>query len=145
MDYEMLQEKIRDYKKIKIQIEVLKESINAIEITGIPAMRYDLVNVKGSYISDITFKQAIEYGEKKDNLKRIILILEEEIIIIDKARKILSDMENAVICEVLIEHKPYYRVCGQLNISEGYAKRIKKRAIKKMLDVMDQDDKWQQH
>lgn len=137
MNYDDLQSKIRDYNKIKIQIEILKDNIRAIEIIGIPALKYDIINRNGNGISDITGKQAIEYEEKKEKFKKRILVLEEQIIIIEKSRKVLSELENEIIEEVLIEHKPYYKVCESLHISEGYAKRVKKRALKKMLEVLE--------
>jgi len=139
MTYEQLQYKYRNYNKTKIHIEVLKESISGIEITGIPAMSYDFNINNNSYVSDITPKQAMEYAEKKDNIKKTIKVLENQIIILDLAKKILSCLENTIIEEILIKHRPYVNVCDQLHISECYAKKIKKRALKKMLEVFEDE------
>lgn len=139
MTYEQLQNKFRNYNNTLIHIAFLKEQINAIEITGIPAMSYEFNITKKAYISDITMKQAIEYAEKKDNIRTTIKVLEQQIIILELVKKLLSPLEKTIIEEILIKHRPYVNVCDQLHISECYAKKIKKKALNKMLELFEYD------
>lgn len=136
MDFDEVKKILEDYQEIKTRIQVLREDLESINRIGISA-----INFNGGYeetVSKPTKIEAKKTAEYKIELENTISLLEKKIIIIDKAVEILPDNYKAFIKMKLIKKISYYQVCTQLHISERYARKIKKRAIQKIVSVVNQ-------
>jgi DNA-directed RNA polymerase specialized sigma subunit len=129
MEYLEINETLQQFPKIMARINILKTEIDAIESTGISAISFDAregIEVKFQH----TTKRQME------NIKNIIILLEQKIKIINMAILVLPELQQDFIKLKYFENKPYYQVCGQLNISERYARIIKSKAIHQMVEIM---------
>lgn len=125
-----------DYKQIRVQIDILKVDLKTIEMTGVSAINY---NTSSQAITS-NKAEAKKTKEYKAEIEQTIFILERKLAIIDKAMGILNTIQRELITKKLIEDEPYYKVCGDLHVGERYARKIKKKAILRMQEVMSKDE-----
>lgn len=129
---------IREYKKKKARIDILREELESLEATGVSALNFDYRPEKYEIKKfKPTEDEAIKLNEIKDRLNKRILVLEKQIKIVEKSIDALSNIENEVIYNKLILGKPYWMVCADIHISERTAKRIKKSALEKLSGLLD--------
>lgn len=131
---------IKEYKEIQVEIDILKEELKSIEVTGISAINYEGVgNGKTYSISRPVENEVIQMERIKEDIKDKIFVLEKRLSIIEKALEVLNETERTIIHKQLIDGEPYFTFTGSLHISERTAKRIKKVAISKMARIIG---KW---
>lgn len=129
---------IREYKKKKARIDILREELESLEATGVSALNFDYRPEKYEIkMVKPTEDEALELNEIKDRVNKRILVLEKQIKIVEKSIDALSDIEKEVIYNKLILAKPYWMVCADIHISERTAKRIKKSALEKLAGLLD--------
>jgi len=128
-----VEEFLRQYKQMKVQVKIYENEISTYDITGVSSLNFDHVGITGQgNITSPTEQEALKRKEVIEKLAQKITILKSRICLIDLAIKALSDIEQKVVIRKIINQEPYYRMCGDLHISERYAKKIKKEAIEKI-------------
>ena len=126
MDYEQIKEALESYNTTRIQIGILKDELESIKRTGLSAMGHEDTNPE----ENETYKSELE--NKMFNMTK-------KLAIIDKAMGALNQLSKEIIIRKVINDEPYYKVCGDLHIGERYARKIKKRSILKMEEIINQD------
>lgn len=120
-----------NYKSIKLAIENLKIELYAMDETVIGAIDY-----KESTEKTNKFNSVVENNfMKKELLKSRIKHMQTKIEQIDKALAILPDIEREIINYKYIEGKNYYEFTYKVYKSERQCRRIKDRALKKIVVV----------
>lgn len=120
-----------DLNELIAQIEVLKSELISLEATGISAMNLDKVGTSYN-VSKPTEKDAISLIGRRIELEKKIIVMEQRLEILQNSLKALSPYEYHIIKRKVIDGEPFYRICGDLKISERNARRIKARALLKL-------------
>ena len=129
MSYDDIVKILKEYNQTKIQIEILKEDIKTLQKTGYSPINYNYLITKEV--------EEIEKNKKyKLMVEQTIFLLERKLVIIDKAIETLDFLQQQIIKKRLIENESYYKICDDLHISERYARKLKKKAVLKILDVL---------
>lgn len=117
------------YKVIKAGIENLKEEYKLVEDCG-----------RGIDTSQESTSKTYKFNSEVENtaiklclMKKRIKHMENKINKIDKALEALSELEREIIKERYIENKYYYQFTYKLYKSESHCKKIRKKAIEKMI------------
>lgn len=120
-----------NYKSIKLAIENLKMELDTIDETIIGSIDYKEATGKTN-----KFNSNVESSfMKKELLKSRIKHMENKIEQIDKALAILPDIEKEIINYRYIEGKNYYEFTYKVYKSERQCRRIKDRALEKIVVV----------
>ena len=120
-----------DLNELRAHIEVLKSELYSLEATGISAMKIDKVG--HSYnISKPTEQDALGLIEKRTELHQKIIVMQQRVEILDKALVGLTPFEYEIMKRKVIDNEPFYRICGDLKISDRHARRTKARALIKL-------------
>lgn len=125
LNYDQIKEALEHYNTTRTQIGILKDELQSIERTGLSAIGHE----------DATLEDKQTYRSELENK---IFNLEKKLAIIDKAIGALKQISKEVIIRKVINDEPYYMVCGDLHIGERYARKIKKIAILKMEEIINQ-------
>lgn len=120
-----------DLHELKAQIEVFKSELFSLEATGISAMKLDKIGTSYN-ISKPTEQDAIKLIERRTELQNRIIVLEQRVGILENALKALSPYEHEIIKRKVIDNEPFYRICGDLKVSDRNARRAKIRALAKL-------------
>jgi FixJ family two-component response regulator len=120
-----------DLNELKAHIEVLRAELFSLEATGISAMRLDKIG-KSYNISKPTEIDAISLISKRTELNEKIIVMQQRVEILDNALNALTPFEYEIINRKVINNEPFYRICGDLKISERNARRTKARALIKL-------------
>lgn len=120
-----------NYKSIKLAIENLRMELDTTDETVIGAIDY-----KESTGKTNKFNSSVENNfMKKELLESRIEHMETKIKQIDKALAILPDIEREIINYRYIEGKNYYEFTYKVYKSERQCRRIKDRALEKIVVV----------
>ena len=98
---------------------------------------YKPTNIEMNENSDITANKAMEVIEKKEKMKKIIIILRKIKISLDY----LKEHERKIIEKYYFEKKKWLIVSSELGYSKRQCYRIKKSAIKKIFKFCFLDPK----
>ena len=120
-----------DLNELIAQIEVLKSELISLEATGISAMKLDKIGTSYN-ISKPTEKDALYLIERRVDIENKVIIFEQRLEILQNALKALTSYEYQIIKRKVIDNEPFYRICGDLKISERNARRTKARALIKL-------------
>ena len=126
-----IENEYEDLHELKAQIEVLKSELVSLEETGISAMRLDKVGTSYN-ISKPTETDALRVIEKRSFIQRKIIVMQQRVEILENALKALTPYEFEIITRKIIDNEPFYRICGDLKVSERNARRTKARALQKL-------------
>lgn len=128
---------LKRYNTYKKQIEMYQIAILNLEPRGVSGLSFNNTSIRNKYNnSDPTGNEAILLEEKKRQIENSISILENKIKILDLGLSTLAELDREVLILNFIKGKKFFQIAEQLHISEGYAKRIKKRAINKMSEIL---------
>lgn len=137
MDKDRIEEILSNYNALKKRVEILKDDLESIEAYGVSALSFAQVNGGNTNkIARPTEEQAMDISEIKESIEQEIDLLEQQIKIIDKALEGLNNLEKEVVRQKIIKNEPYFRICGNLKISESHAKRVKKNGIESIADIL---------
>lgn len=120
-----------DLHELIAQIEVLKSELFSLEATGISAMRLDKIGTSYN-ISKPTEIDAIKLIERRKDLEQKVIVMQQRVEILQNALKSLTPYELEIFTRKVIDNEPFYRICGDLKVSERNAKRVKARALIKL-------------
>lgn len=120
-----------DLNELKAQIEVLKSELFSLEATGISAMRLDKIGTSYN-ISKPTEIDALNLIEKRTELHQKIIVMQQKVEILECALQALTPYEYEIVKRKIIDNEPFYRICGDLKVSERNARRTKARALVKL-------------
>jgi DNA-directed RNA polymerase specialized sigma subunit len=129
MEYIEINETLQQYQKIIARITILKAEIAVIETTGVSAISFDARE-------GIEIKWQRRTKKQRDEIRITIILLEEKLKIINTAIKTLPELQQNFINLKYLQNKPYYTVCGTLHITERYARTIKAKAIKQIVEII---------
>ena len=137
MRFEEVEELLKNYNSIKLQIYIFKEELSSIENTGVSAINYDFKSSPTNEIQRPTENEALYITQRKKQLEMKIFILEKKINIIDRALEHLEDTERDIITMRFIKNEPFYKICLEVHVSERWAREIRRRAITKIASFID--------
>jgi len=121
---------LKDYNSLKAGIKNLNECIKDIATAGM-GVSYDRDVLSKTYKFNSTVENAVI--EKDDlEIKKKIKVMEIKIKAIDNALACLNVVEEIVIKNNCIIGEPFYKICGNIHVSERTVKRIKREALRKM-------------
>jgi len=120
-----------DLNELKAHIEVLKAELFSLEATGISAMKLDKIGTSYN-ISKPTEIDALGLIGKRSELNEKIVVMQQRVEILDNALNALTPFELEIIKRKVIDNEPFYRICGDMKISERNARRTKARALVKL-------------
>lgn len=126
-----IENEYEDLHELKAQIEVLKSELVSLEETGISAILLDKVGTSYN-ISKPTEIQALRIIEKRSLIQNKIIVMQQRVEILENALKALTPYELQIITRKVIDNEPFYRICGDLKVSERNARRTKARALQKL-------------
>lgn len=132
LNYEETKGMLEDYKKTKVQIEILKQDLKCIQETGHSSIKFDIKDM-------LSKNNKTDIKKSKDDIEKTIFILENKLLIIDKAIGTLNKLQKDIIIKKVINDEPYYKVCGELFIGERYARKLQKQAILKVQEVINKN------
>jgi hypothetical protein len=93
----------------------------------------NLEKVGTSYnISKPTEMDALNLIGRRKELEEKITVIYQRLEILDGALKALTRFEYEIIKRKVIDGEPFYRICGDMKISERNARRTKARALVKL-------------
>ena len=134
MNLRECEELVKEYKQMQVKVKIYEDEIESIEVVGLSSIDFEAMAITANgRISKPTENEAIGIAEKKSKMEKAMYIMRKRIKLVDLAISSLAELEKEVVVRKLIESQPYYRICGDLHISERYAKQIKKQALLKML------------
>lgn len=124
--FKKVESKLYDYKKTKLEINVMKRNLDLLENDYINESSEDQVELN-------------DYGNQKEKireLKYLIRIKEIEIQNIDNAFEILSEEEQIFINERYFNHKANKYVAALLNIAEQTSCVFRNKLINKLIPIL---------
>jgi DNA-directed RNA polymerase specialized sigma24 family protein len=130
MEYIEISETLQQYKKIITRIAILKADIEAIEITGISALSFDARE-------GIEIKWQRKTKKQREDIRLTIILLEQKLKIINMAILILPQLQREFITKKYLEEKEYNKVCYEMNISLRYSRKLKAKAIQKIVEILE--------
>lgn len=125
------------YEKLKVRLEVLQEEIETVEETGLSALKFKFVKTKSNSIHRPVEEQAIENLSQTEDIRKEIYVLKKQISIIDKVLEGLDELERKIIYSKVIKNKSYGDICREISISEIYAKKLKRKGIIKIKQMIN--------
>jgi hypothetical protein len=120
-----------DLNELRAHVEVLKSELYSLEATGISAMNLEKVGTSYN-ISKPTEMDALNLIGRRKELEEKIIVIYKRLEILDSALKALTRFEFEIIKRKVIDGEPFYRICGDMKISERNARRTKARALVKL-------------
>jgi FixJ family two-component response regulator len=120
-----------DLNELRAHVEVLKSELYSLEATGISAMNLEKVGTSYN-ISKPTEMDALNLIGRRKELEEKITVIYQRLEILDGALKALTNFEFEIIKRKVIDGEPFYRICGDMKISERNARRTKARALVKL-------------
>lgn len=130
-----IRKRLENYKKDKNKLNVLKVELKSIEITGVSALRYDIPGQSGT-VSKPTENEVLNIQKYKEALQNRICVIENRILIIDTALRGLTKIERDIIVRKIINNEKYFEFCYDLHISERYARKILRRGLQKLEELI---------
>lgn len=120
-----------NYKSIKLAVENLKMELDIMDETVISAIQYkECIGRTNKFNSDVENKLM-----RKELLEERIRHMENKIKQIDRALEILPEIEREIINYRYIEGQNYYEFTYKVYKSERQCRRIKDRALEKIVVV----------
>jgi hypothetical protein len=120
-----------DLNELRAHVEVLKSELYSLKATGISAMNLEKVGTSYN-ISKPTEMDALNLIGRRKELEEKITVIYQRLEILDGALKALTHFEFEIIKRKVIDGEPFYRICGDMKISERNARRTKARALVKL-------------
>jgi FixJ family two-component response regulator len=131
MDSDSVEMWYQDLHELKAQIAVLKSELFSLQATGLSAMTLDKIGMTYN-ISKPTEQDAINLIERRNDIQQRIVVMEQRVEILENALKALTPYEYEIIKRKVIDNEPFYRICGDLKVSDRNARRAKIRALIKL-------------
>lgn len=116
-----MEEFLKEYKELKIRLSILKDERESLQATG------KSIFMQGGFGSK---------DNDKSQTDDDIFLLEKRIKIIDDTLASLPELQRRIIECMVIDGEPYIIVCAELYISDGGARKLKKKALKTLERIM---------
>jgi len=131
MNYNDIEQALRNYYWMVNQVERLERELSNIEISIIPPYGLEASMPKANQISDKVGKTVIKRDEESRHLKK----LKAKIALIDSGLKMIeNDLEKSVML-CMMDGLSQFQISQHFKISEGKVSSIKSHIVKKMNEM----------
>ena len=131
MNYNDIEQALRNYYWMVNQVERLERDLSNIEISIVPPYGLESSMPKANQISDKVGKTVIKRDEESRHLKK----LKAKIGFIDNGLKMIeNDLEKSVML-CIMDGLSQFQISQHFKISEGKVSSIKSHIVKKMNDL----------
>ena len=131
MNYNVIEQALRNYYWMVNQVERLERELSNIEISIIPPYGLEASMPKANQISDKVGKTVIKRDEESRHLKK----LKAKIALIDSGLKMIeNDLEKSVML-CMMDGLSQFQISQHFKISEGKVSSIKSHIVKKMNEM----------
>ena len=131
--YKLVEKRLRDIYLDEGYLNHLKRSLEILEYEyGAKAVSYDSIGSSGD-ISDNTGNLATRLADKRTEIKIDILKVEHKIHYLHETIGRLTHDEAEIIKMYYLKNYPIYKISSELNASAATIKRVKARAMKRLI------------
>ena len=131
--YKLVEKRLRDIYLDEGYLNHLKRSLEILEYEyGAKAINYDSIGSSGD-ISDNTGNLATRLADKRTEIKIDILKVEHRIQYLHETIGRLTHDEAEIIKMYYLKNYPIYKISSELNASAATIKRVKARAMKRLI------------